>query len=252
MGTYSHGNIIVQTKEACAPCPHSTGCPYDNHPCSSKITPECISMIATQLFAGASDLKVIAREFSDLVDIRMTAFNLNGNWYSYSIGEVFGDRDFSEIIEQSMWHLLLSRNSGDRITPYGSEVASIIDLLDRVKGTQSPAQFNLQAKRLAKKLSEFKSNFDDFRLEINESIQNSHGNDYSSVEQIAQEFTNQYRGSKYFSVYSKVLDSFPKLQPDNFFLSRRRAQDTLNRVEEMSEIQIKLLNTLDSNLMEVI
>ncbi|MCM2283007.1 MAG: glycosyltransferase family 9 protein, partial [Bdellovibrionaceae bacterium] len=91
-GAYLQNSIIVQARELCAPCPHSKACHRDMHACAARIRPEAVAMVLSEVVANQrSQLRVIAQEFADEVEILCVEIEESGFWAAHSVLEPFSE-----------------------------------------------------------------------------------------------------------------------------------------------------------------
>lgn len=89
-GAYLQNSVIIQARELCAPCPHSKYCHRDHHACAARIKPEAVAMTVSEVIKGERhQLRVIAEEFSDDIEILRVEIEESGFWAAHSVLEPF-------------------------------------------------------------------------------------------------------------------------------------------------------------------
>jgi len=89
-GSYQSGSLIIQSREACAPCVHSKPCHRESQFCASRVPPELVAMVVAEAFAGRSfQLRAIAEEFKEEAGIFRVEAKQSGFWAAYSVLEPF-------------------------------------------------------------------------------------------------------------------------------------------------------------------
>ncbi|MCB0384382.1 MAG: glycosyltransferase family 9 protein [Bdellovibrionales bacterium] len=121
-GTYRKGNVIIQSKEPCAPCQHTVACGYESHRCGDRLSPELIAMVAGAALSGnRKSLMLLAREFSSEAEILISDFSSSGYW----MAEAYGDRPsvatIKKWIERSTWKMMLEKEHLRPVGEFGSE-----------------------------------------------------------------------------------------------------------------------------------
>ncbi len=121
-GAYRDGVIIVQSKESCAPCSHSSSCHRDNHYCSLSISSELIASIANAVLnESLHSIVILAKEYRDLVDIYKTAFTEDAYW---TLLPFYMDKEKSYIrnrLNQSSMKMFLNQGTPSFDYDYGRE-----------------------------------------------------------------------------------------------------------------------------------
>lgn len=114
-GAYQSASVIVQSREACAPCVHSRACHRDSHACGDRIPPEAVALIAGEVYSGRSfQLRTIADEYrSEIEVLQVQASEQAGYWAAPSTREVFSEKAIARWIDLSSKKLWLS-GSADR------------------------------------------------------------------------------------------------------------------------------------------
>lgn len=142
-GAYLHGSVIVQSREACAPCVHSKPCHRESHFCATRIAPEVVAMVVSEVSAGRSfQLKSIAREFADNVDILRVETKSAGYWAAYSIAEQFSEATVARWVDltcRKLWLETAGRQDG--LDQLGTETLKLSRLLRTIHPQVSPVEW---------------------------------------------------------------------------------------------------------------
>ena len=80
-GAGSNGSLILQARERCAPCPHSSPCSRSSHACAERIPEDAVGVMASALFSR--DFVRAAHEakpFADEIDVLRTRRTALGVW----------------------------------------------------------------------------------------------------------------------------------------------------------------------------
>ncbi|MCB0393771.1 MAG: hypothetical protein KDD25_04400, partial [Bdellovibrionales bacterium] len=250
-GVYKSGQVIIQSKESCAPCSHSTECVSSDFRCREKISPECVALVAQKILLGHYvDLRLIAKEFKDQCDIRGTAFSQSGEWYSYSFADGPSDRRFQEFLDRSSWKLFLNRGRPGELLPFGSESEFIIDQWITEFGTREPGWRPI-LNRLRTRVSDLIRDVEKIKDEFQDC---SKGKVEGSAEffENLKGFRQSLRGSKILGSYSVELDEAIEVNSLKSFVGMRKVQEGLKCIDERARIELKLIDTISENCVEAL
>ena len=121
-GIYRKGNLIVQSKEPCAPCQHSVSCGFESHRCGDRLSPELIALAAEALLNGnRKSLLLLTREFASEAEILVSDFSSSGYWMAEAIGDRPGVATIKRWIERSTWKMMLEKEHLRPVGEFGSE-----------------------------------------------------------------------------------------------------------------------------------
>lgn len=121
-GAYVADSLIVQSVIECAPCPHSMPCRKSTHECAAKLSPESVSLAAHHYmnFDWLS-LREIAKEYTHEVRFMRTKNLSTGFWMAIDLNEQQPERAIETMVERCTWRFVLSREHLDPLARFGSE-----------------------------------------------------------------------------------------------------------------------------------
>lgn len=100
-GAYSQNSVIIQSKEICAPCPHSQPCHRErrvsrleshSHLCAERVSVEAVALVLAEVLTGdLHQLRTIAEEFAEEIDIYRVEVEESGFWAAWSVRETFSE-----------------------------------------------------------------------------------------------------------------------------------------------------------------
>jgi len=142
-GAYFHGSVIIQSREACAPCAHSKACHRERHFCATRIPPEVVAMVVGEVAAGRSfQLKMIAEEFKDDVDILRVETKSSGFWAAYSVDEPFSEASIARWVDLACRKIWLDvAGGGEGLDQMGTETLKLSRLLRTIHPQVSPVEW---------------------------------------------------------------------------------------------------------------
>jgi ADP-heptose:LPS heptosyltransferase len=252
-GIYKRGQIIIQSKSECAPCSHSDSCKTQDFRCRNTIEPSCVSLIAQRMLQGnRSDLAVIAEEYKEGCDIRITDFTLRGDWYSYSLLEVPSDVRLQEYLDRSSWRLLLNRNRVGELIPFGTESEDMNQTLTNIFGRGVNPLLLPIFSRLKARIIEMRTKVKEIEGGFKSSLGVKKSTERQEVISALRSLRDSLRGSRVLGSYGVVLDNALFEADSEQFVYLRKIQDGLKNISERSDIELKLIDTLSQNCKEVV
>lgn len=235
-GSYMDGAIIVQPKIDCFPCQHSENCKKTSFECHDLIPVNMVSALAISLTEGyRKDLKVIAEEFKDKVNVYETSLSMFSLYQLLPLTTIQKEYRVEQFISSLAWNFYLSGEHNEAVAEYGSLAVQLRDFL---KTTPS----RLLIERLKKIESHFFSKEMSASRILDQMRNGMTGNDL--VEECFKKlsFNDQ--------VTFKERGIVPQLTRLNF-VDLRYIQNSLNRVKDINMVKSKICRTLKSQLMEM-
>jgi len=119
-GAHKANSLVLQSRVACSPCPHSSSCSRATHVCSEDIHPDLVEQAVECLLVD--DWKSLKR-LAQAANVRMlrTHHLKMGFWYAEDLGSELAANTLTCWLERSKWKFLLSLEDRGKVKPYGSE-----------------------------------------------------------------------------------------------------------------------------------
>jgi ADP-heptose:LPS heptosyltransferase len=128
-GIYKPGSLIVTSKAACAPCPHSSPCSQASHICAQSLNAEATAKAADLFLAGRpSELATLTSS----MDIKITRILGTGFWFAESVGGVDPMDSMEVWLERSVQKFLFNGTEKALIPTFGSEGYQLSEELARL------------------------------------------------------------------------------------------------------------------------
>ncbi len=144
-GAYLQNSVIIQARELCAPCPHSKACHRDRHACAERIPPAAVAMAISETIAGnRHQLRVIAEEFADDLEILRVEVEESGFWAAHSVLEPFTEAGVARWLWMSGRKIHLEEERAKPLGGWGelgTEAVRLEHLLRRVYPSATPADW---------------------------------------------------------------------------------------------------------------
>lgn len=129
-GAFNPHNIIIQSRQACAPCPHNSPCSRQTHACAEQIAPEPVALIASKLLdRDMAQIRVTAEEYADQISVYKTNWSESGLWQAISMAGKFSKSDVAKMIARVGWQLLISGEYQQPLAQFGSHSLRLLSLL---------------------------------------------------------------------------------------------------------------------------
>lgn len=148
-GAYLTDSLILQPKVECAPCPHSSPCSQATHRCALQLAPEIVSTTAHHYLNGNwVALKHLASEFAREIKILRTRVTASGFWIACDLNDGDAEKFVEKMVERCTWKFLLNRDHLDPIAKFGSEGVHIKRELTETFTATNFSTMNLHLQKL--------------------------------------------------------------------------------------------------------
>ena len=247
-GCYSENAIIIQSNEECAPCTHSLSCHRSQHFCSSRISPDLVSLVAFDLIRNKSlHLRAIAEEFSDEAKIFRVDIQSTGTWMAIDATKNAPLEQMLFLIRKFATKLFIQQRSNEKnvFEVFGSESEKFQRLLNQIYRETATVTKNSILENLEKSLSSY-----DTALEVIET-QYYHYRFAKNSNEKCMALLRELRFLTESIDPSEVIqnDQCTTLKSeDSLFVNLRKVQMTIRDLKLRSQIELKLVRSLQINL----
>lgn len=135
-GSYRHGSVIIRSREACAPCPHSSVCHRESHACAERIPAEAVALIAGEVYEGRMfQLRAIAEEYVEQIEVLRVEARVSGYWAAYSVLEPLTEEAVARWIDltcRKLWFTGGIEIKTDGVSRLGTETLRLFRLLKTI------------------------------------------------------------------------------------------------------------------------
>lgn len=251
-GAYRQGSVIIQSREACAPCSHSKNCHRDAQYCASRLPADLVAMVASEVFMKRRfQLRTLAEEYVEWADVLVVENSESGFWAAYSVTESFSEENIGRWIDltaRKIW--LQSGADGERTTEYfGSEVLKLTRLLRSIHGNVSEfewrhllGEFEAQARSVEGRMNGLKMG-----------IKVLHGA-YEDPKKMKMfvlgliQFREKIRHSPFLRPLKSVLDQIIEDDISPAFTRFRRIVDTVSEIDRRNGLCLKIVRSLSHQI----
>lgn len=250
-GIYSELGIILQSKEECAPCAHSSPCHQSDHFCARKISPELVSLVSTDALRNNSmHLKQIAEEFIDQVEIFRPDIVTTGYWSAIPVGIAFSEAKVASFYHRFAAKLMIEHRSGEKnvFKVFGSESERLAILLKNTFKDAEPKDWkqllgDLESKSrsLDARLASLETHFYQYRLADKDSAKSR------ELLQTLLSLRERARLSPALLLQKDQLDRIIDNETP-VFVRLRKVQQVIHEMKLKSEIELKLIRSLQTQL----
>jgi ADP-heptose:LPS heptosyltransferase len=245
-GAYQHGSVIIQSREACAPCPHSKACHRESHACASKISPEVVAMVASEVYGARTfQLKAIAEEFENEIEILRVDTRSTGTWSAYSVVEAFSEKTIGRWLDLACRRLWLENPTGEASDNMGTETLRLTRLMRAIHPEVSEiewrhlfADFERQALGVDGRVNGFKVGLSYLR------------GCYEDPKKMTEyvrgliSFRERIRHSPLLRSFKSALDQVIEDDISPAFTRFRRISDLVTEIERRTDIHLRLIRGL--------
>lgn len=247
-GAYLHGSVIIQSREMCAPCQHSKSCHRESHACAVRIPASVVAMVTGEIFGGrVFQMKAIAEEYKNEVDILRVESRASGFWAAYSVLEPFTEDAIGRWVDLACRKIWLETSQGKdgREIEFGTETRRLAMLLRGIHTGVSDLEwrhllgdFERQVMMLEGRLNSFKTG-----------IRVLHGTyeDPRAIQNFVKHligFRDKIRPSALLGSFKGVLDQVIEDDISPPFTRFRRIVDAVSEIERRAQIDLRLIRGL--------
>lgn len=243
-GCYSDRALIVLSKEICVPCDHKGVCYRNRQECAESVSPDLVSFCMSDwLVNQGRQLEAVASEYSDAVDILETHFMPTGYWYATSLNKETHPWHLNRWLEQSTWKLLLQKEHLRPIGQYGTEGVRLHEFIGRIFKPSDQRKLKDQLDFMESDQEELEKSLTCFLESFRRSLKRfSESQTWGNFEEELKEYQDHSeKGSVIISHLSQMGNSFEGV---------RKAQLYLNESYQRTQIKLRLIRCIKSQLME--
>lgn len=254
-GAYKTGSIIVQPNESCAPCPHSSPCSRSTHACADKLSPELVALVLGKVLAGQSnELRLLVREFEDEAEVVTTSITESGYWTYHSILPGDGEKSITRLLDLSSWLLYLRPDPEAAVGEHGSESVRLRRALRSAFPETTPEDWLDQVNTIENELERFESRLSVFLVDFKAYIKKFDQKEL--FDQLCTRLNGYFEkapAGRLLASYRKdiqgVLNDLNHIT-DSEFLKIRKLNDSLIQAHQRLEIELRLLKSFKTNVVE--
>lgn len=255
-GIYKTASWILQGKSACAPCPHTGPCSQATHACALQISPEAIALAMNMMVTGSSgtaSLKEVANEFYPAMDWLETVISPMGFWFAKDVRAAAVEWELLRVIEKSTWKFLLQQQFQNPWAPFGTESLQIRKTFAERFGDLGDGHWRDQLDFLETEAAEADQNVSVLLSSMRRLLEKPFD---SSRQQECLESVREFCENK-SEFGSGILGWLPDLERSFLPIEEkvvslsglRRLQKQLDEMNHRTQIKLKLIRSLKSQVM---
>lgn len=253
-GAYSDKAVILQSIESCAPCTHSKACPYSEHKCAVRISPEGVALVAhAMLTKNEIELRTVAQEFSDEYDLLRTEYSSDGDWNAYRLSERFSKNAIIKWIDRSSQRLFFNNYSEADMIAFGSEGVYLSRLLNSIFPDREKFTWVEVYKELEVDCNNFASELEMLMTELKSVIRDFDNADkFERFKSRLESICNNTKHSDLFRSYLLSLSDAlnESLKNESRFLAIKRMREILTMALQRCHIEAKIVRSLKNQTLE--
>jgi ADP-heptose:LPS heptosyltransferase len=251
-GAYKRGAWILQSRETCAPCSHSKACHREAHFCSSRISPDCVASVLRQISSGLThQIRLVAEEFKDDVEILQTDIRASGLWNAYSLAEDFSEDGVAKWLDRSGRKLYLEGRAQrlDWLGDFAEESERLSNLLRKIYPSATDFDWQALLGQIESHILGIEARVIGFQKNLK-----TLNRDYQDPKKMQLfvksliSFRGRLKGSPFLRLQNESLDSVIEDENVNPFLRFRRIVDAINEIDGRLRIELKLIRTLQGQM----
>ncbi len=132
-GTYKDNSLILQPVIECSPCPHSSPCRRDTHECALQLSPEAVSTSAHHFIdSNWAAIKELGKEYGREIRFLRTRTMTSGFWMACDVNETQPEFLIERMVERCTWKFFLNREYLNPVAQFGSEGINIKRTLEEI------------------------------------------------------------------------------------------------------------------------
>jgi ADP-heptose:LPS heptosyltransferase len=249
-GSYLQGSLILQSREVCAPCVHSSPCHREAQFCATRISAECVALVLSEVFSGTQhQLKTIAEEFKEEVEILRTETRASGFWTSYSVLEPMTEAAVGRWLDMCSWKIYLQSRARDNsiLSEFGTETAKLAALLQTIYPGVSQTEWMHLYGEMERTAESIQTRVCAFQTGLN-ALKTSYDNPkrmQAFVKSLIA-FREKLKSSPFLKSYKMALDLVIEDDITPPFVRFRKMIDALHEIHSRTQIEIKVIRTLQA------
>ncbi len=253
-GVYSNKGVILQSIEKCAPCGHSEACPYSEHNCAKRISPEGVALIAhAMLTKNEIELRTLAHEFSDEFELLRVEYSSEGDWNAYHLSERFSKNAVIRWIDRSSQRLYYNNSDNEDIVAYGSEGVYLSKLLNSIFPDREKYTWIEVYKELENDCESFTHELEALMTELKFVIRDfDNAATFSRFKDRLESICNKKSHSDLFRSYVITLNDAlnESLKNESRFFAVKRMREILTMSLQRCQIEFKIVRSLKNQTLE--
>lgn len=254
-GAYAANSLIVQAKEPCAPCPHRGPCSRETHACAETLSPGLVALAASKAYLGHfGDLRLLAREYEDQAELHQTSFTDSGFWTYSSLRPRDSERALARLLDLTSWKLHIGRETLGPIGEFGSESVWLGRALKGAYPELPPEEWVDQSNTIETQLERLESRLSVFLIDLREYLKRY--DDQALIRQFCERLRSYFERQANepalisYQVEVKSMLEDVEMLSGNDFLKVRKLSDGLLQAHQRVEVELKLLRSTKTNVME--
>ena len=193
------------------------------------------------------ELKIVAREFSDCVDVFKTFYSHSGYWMAQLVTDSLNEWSVDKWIDRSSWKFLLQKEHLKPIGEYGSEGLRLKMSLETVFPEESLSKWSSILSHLESKAQNIEGQMSKILSGLSKAVrQFGNKNDFIEIEEEIKKFEDNLMECPILSSYlnSNGESNSSELE----FTKLRGIQSSLHEINNRNQIKLKLVRSLKSQL----
>jgi len=216
------------------------------------VSPEVVALSLDKVIKKhLSDLKVIAEEYADEIDILVTEFTESGFWVAKSVSENLSVENVAKWIERSAWKIYLQKEHMRKIGSYGSESVRISKWLPRLYPDTKYKDWFFVLDDLESKIAVVENRSLQMQQFLKTYLRNfGSERDRSFFLSKINDFRDEMRKSKIFDRIAFPLGEIIDQSNPSEFVMAKKINDALQFIHDKTNIDLKLIRALKFQITE--
>lgn len=248
-GAYHHDSIIIQSKEVCAPCIHSKPCHRDTHACATKTVPEVVAMVACEVYDRRFfQLRSIAEEFVDAVEIFRVDHRTLGFWVAHSVTEVFSEMTVGRWLDLVCRRIWLTSPEGGMADNIGTETLRLRRFFQKIHSDISEIEWRHLFSDFERQILLVESRMNGFKIGL-QYLRGGYEDPRKMVEFVRGliSLREKIRHAPLLRSFKGALDQVIEDDMSSPFTRYRRISDLVSEIERRVDIHLRLVRGLAQN-----
>lgn len=248
-GADRSGTVIVKSREACAPCTHSKACHRASQFCATRIPPDAVALLASEIYSGRSfQLQTIAQEYSSDIDVLCVERNTTGFWCAPSITEPLSETAIGRWIDLSCKKIWI-QGPHSLNHELGTEILKLATFLKSLHPKVSAFEWRHLLEDFERRSMEIEGRINGFKA----GIKYLHGTyeDPMKMNDFVRgliAFREKTRVSPLFATFRAALDQVIDDDISPAFTRFRHINDVVNEIESRTKIHLRIVRSLRTQL----
>ena len=244
-GADLHGAIIIKSREACAPCAHSSPCHREQHFCAKRIPVDAVAAVVSEAYSNRKfQLRVIADGYRNDIEILQVDRRSLGIWTAPAVNESFSEGNIARWLDLLCRKIWL-QDSKTFLESVGSEMLRASRFFKMLYPTTSDFEWKDLIENFERRAMEVEGRVNGFKT----GLRYLHGT-YEDAKRMQEfvrgliTFREKIRATPLLASFRRSLDGVIEDDLSPAFTRLRHMNDVVAEIETRTSIHLRILRAI--------